>query len=123
MAKTVLLIEDDEDDRRIFHNLINPADHQNFDIRFCTRISQSLEIIKESRPNLVLLDLNLPDSRGLDTLRKLRGWFPDLAIVVLTGEDDSDLVQKARQEGVEEVLIKSEVTVATFKSVISNALG
>ena len=49
--------------------------------------------------DVVLLDLGLPDSQGLDTLRTLRQANPQMAIVVMTGRDDEELALKALQEG------------------------
>ncbi len=61
-------------------------------------------------PSLVLLDLNLPDSHGAETFRKIRQKAPNVPVVILSGQDDEALALKAVHMGVQDYLIKGDVT-------------
>lgn len=71
---------------------------------------------------LVLLDLGLPDSQGLETLRQFRAAVPDLCIVVLTGLDDEDLALQSVAEGAQDYLVKDQVTVQRLSHTIRLAI-
>jgi signal transduction histidine kinase len=59
---------------------------------------------------VVLLDLNLPDSRGADTFRKVLENAPGVPVVILSGQDDEVLAMKALHQGVQDYLVKSDIT-------------
>jgi len=61
-------------------------------------------------PALVLLDLNLPDSHGAETFRRIRQKAPNVPVVILSGQDDEALAIKAVHMGVQDYLVKSDVT-------------
>jgi signal transduction histidine kinase len=76
-----------------------------------TPIGSPLGLDRLSEPDLdvVLLDLSLPDSQGLDTFTSVRTHAPDVAIVVLSGLDDETLAVRAVQEGAQDYLVKGQV--------------
>jgi DNA-binding NarL/FixJ family response regulator len=59
-----------------------------------------------AEPDLVVLDLDMPDDDGLAALRRLRSWSPDTAVVVITGSSDHRLVAAALDAGATGVLRK-----------------
>jgi signal transduction histidine kinase len=74
------------------------------------RLSDALASLDREPPSLVLLDLNLPDSRGADTFRKIRERAPNVPVVVLSSQDDEALAMKAVNHGVQDYLIKGDFT-------------
>ena len=72
--------------------------------------------------DVILLDLGLPDSQGLDTLRTLRGKNPQVAVVVLTGKDDEELALQALKEGAQDYLVKGEIQGGTLQRAIRYAV-
>lgn len=68
-----------------------------------------LKLVVAKHFDVILLDLGLPDSRGLDTLRTLRGRNPYVAIVVLTGKEDEELALEALKQGAQDYLVKNEL--------------
>jgi CheY-like chemotaxis protein len=74
------------------------------------RVSDALVRLAKGGIDLVLTDLGLPDSQGLETYRLLRHMAPDLPIIVLTGNDDQELAVAAVREGAQEFLIKGHIT-------------
>ena len=73
------------------------------------RLSAALAHLRKARFDVVVLDLGLPDSQGLDTFIRLRAHAPGLPILVLTALDDQDLAVRAVHEGAQDYLVKGEV--------------
>ena len=88
--------------------LAEVADGQ-FELVTVDRLSQALRCLFAERFGLVLLDLSLPDSEGLETFTRMRGQSARTPIVVLTGLDDETLAVKAVQKGAQDYLIKGQV--------------
>jgi len=80
----------------------------NSDLDVCCvdRLSAGLESISQQEPAVVLLDLNLPDSRGAETFRRVLNKAPGVPVVVLSGQDDEELATKAVHQGVQDYLVK-----------------
>lgn len=65
-----------------------------------------IEILKHNKPDILLLDLNMPGKSGIELLREIRETYPALKIVVLTVDDSSSLVSKAMAIGAQGYLLK-----------------
>jgi signal transduction histidine kinase len=108
-SKRVLLVEDNPGDADLVRmRLVDGSAPVQVDC--VARLSDALASLDRESPSLVLLDLNLPDSRGADTFRKVRERAPDVPVVVLSGQDDEALAVKAVHQGVQDYLIKSEIS-------------
>jgi DNA-binding response OmpR family regulator len=81
-----------------------------------------LERLQGNAFDLILLDLGLPDSGGLDTFRRLKDAAADLPIVILTGNTDQEAAITAVQEGAQDFLIKGQITGALIIRAILYAL-
>jgi hypothetical protein len=108
----VLLVEDDAEQAALVRALLAKqaridgapgvsADHAD-------SIAAAIREIAERSYDVVLLDLNLPDSHGLDTLRRMRRATPATPIVVLSGEDDTGVALQALNEGAQDYLLKGQ---------------
>jgi two-component system cell cycle response regulator len=75
-----------------------------------------------NRPDVVLLDLSLPDSAGLATVQVMRGVVPDVPIIVLTGQDDHQLAEAALQAGAQDYLVKGQFEHDALGRAIRHAL-
>ena len=105
----VLLIEDNPGDADLVRLRLvesNPA----VDVACVNRLADGLESLKRESPSLVLLDLNLPDSQGAETFRKILEKAPDVPVVILSGQDDQGLAIKALHQGVQDYLVKGGFT-------------
>jgi len=86
----ILLVEDDE---RISEPLVRVLRAEGFDVTHLAEGSVALEHVERTAPDLVLLDLTLPDIDGLDVCRKLRADHADLPIVMLTARaEEMDVI-------------------------------
>jgi CheY-like chemotaxis protein len=102
----VLLVEDSPADARIVRENLACLEGDGFVLVHAERLAEGLERIAAGGIDAVLLDLSLPDSEGLDTLRCLLDGAPDIPIVVLTGNDDGTLAAQAVGMGAQDYLIK-----------------
>jgi DNA-binding response OmpR family regulator len=89
-STSVLLVEDDE---RISEPLIRVLRSEGFDVEHVDAGGAAIESVADARPDLVLLDLTLPDIDGLDVCRRLRANHPDLPIIMLTARaEEMDVI-------------------------------
>jgi signal transduction histidine kinase len=82
----VLIIDDNPLDCKVLQSMLSPSADHNFTAQTAYSLESALQILKDHTINVILLDLNLPDSQGLNTLTKLSEAFPFVAIVINTGE-------------------------------------
>lgn len=105
-AISVLLVEDDSDDARLIEQALRGIEETTFLLDRVDRLASALDWLRRRAPAVILLDLNLPDSRGLETLVMLRTRAPRTAIVVLTAHDGDDGL-KAVRAGAQDYLDKA----------------
>ncbi|MHC4092579.1 MAG: response regulator, partial [Planctomycetota bacterium] len=101
----ILLVEDSPSDARLFRTMLAPAGFM-FELMQVDRLSAALDYLEHDGVDVVLLDLSLPDSSGLDTVTRLRERAPHVPIVILTGADDDELAIKTVQAGAQDYLVK-----------------
>jgi signal transduction histidine kinase len=105
----VLLIEDNPGDADLVRlRLVESRPSVRVDC--ASRLSEGLAAIAREMPSLVLLDLNLPDSHGVETFRKVMEKAPGVPVVVLSGQDDEAMAIKAVNQGVQDYLIKGDLS-------------
>jgi diguanylate cyclase (GGDEF)-like protein len=105
----VLLIEDNPGDARLIREMIAEDPGAPFDVECAERLSQGLERLSAGETGLVLLDLSLPDSLGLETFAKVYAHSPTVPIIVLTGNDDANVALSAVKSGAQDYLIKGRL--------------
>ena len=105
----VLLIEDNPGDARLIREMIAQEPGAAFEIECAPRLAQGLERLSAGGIGLVLLDLSLPDSMGLETFAKVYAHSPAVPIIVLTGNDDNNLALAAVKRGAQDYLVKGRL--------------
>lgn len=105
----VLLIEDDSGDTYLLQALLSSAEPVSFHLVCADRLATGLDHLSRNDFDIILLDLSLPDSRGLSTIDKVRLHTPNVPIVVLTGLDDEDTAMQAVQAGAQDYLSKDHL--------------
>ncbi len=106
---SVLLIEDNQGDARLLQEYLREGAPDQFTLVHTKKLSTGLKRLAKEKPDVVLLDLDLPDSQGLDTFKKVYAQAPNMPIVVLTGMRDSDQAIAAVQAGAQDYLAKGEL--------------
>jgi len=107
----VLLIEDNPGDADLVRLRLVEC-KSAVDVNCAGRLSDGLASLAKDVPSVVLLDLNLPDSRGAETFRKVLEQAPNVPVVILSGQDDEALALKALHQGVQDYLLKGSLTSA-----------
>ena len=115
--KTVLVVEDNEPDKVLVSTRIRQK-WPNVDIISGTSIAKAIEILNQQAVNIVLLDLNLDDSKGSDTVKELRSLYEDLSIVVLTGLANDKTVSECLKLGANHVAVKSQLLNDDFFNIL-----
>ncbi len=104
----ILLVEDDPGDALLLNEELVGAATEPFDLVHACRLSEALEHLRTNSYDVVLLDLNLPDSSGLDTLAKILAPASETAVVLLTGTEDISLGIEAVKQGAQDYLVKGQ---------------
>lgn len=112
MNKTIqiLLIEDNPVDADLIGEMLTEAGGAAFALERSSRLSTGLELLDSRDIDLILLDLSLPDSHGLDTFSKAHARAPQVPVIVLSGLDDEALAVRAVREGAQDYLVKGQVS-------------
>ncbi len=106
----LLLVEDDPGDIRLFMEMLRDARQKDISVETACQLSTALDLLRRGPFDVVVTDLNLPDSAGLETFREVSRAAPDAAIVVLTGVRDWEAGKVAVDEGAQDYLVKGDIS-------------
>ena len=134
----VLIVEDNPGDAELLRVLLDEAeepaapgeDDEDGDappplqiaVRWVERLRDARAALADAPADVVLLDLSLPDARGLSTVAQMRAAAPTLPIVVLTGLDDEALAVRAMRAGAQDYLVKGTVTAPGLRRAVRHAV-
>jgi signal transduction histidine kinase len=104
----ILLVEDDPAQARLLREILAEPDDTRFQVTAVVQLREADRVLGADRFDLILLDLTLPDSMGLDTLRRLHAASPRTPKVVLTSLDDERLGVEAVRQGAQDYLVKGQ---------------
>ncbi len=105
----ILLVEDNLGDADLIMDLL--SDHPLVDFTFCREsyLKNVIDRLSQETFDLILLDLGLPDSNGIETLNDLLKHAPATAVVVITGFDDEKTGMEAVRQGAQDYLVKNQI--------------
>ena len=104
----ILHVEDDPFMGRMMREILTNADHFQFTVQTAETLAGGLDRLAAGPVDVLLLDLSLPDSRGLDTVVRVRRQFPDVPMVVLSGHEDEGMALAAVRLGAQDYLVKGQ---------------
>ena len=107
MKKNILLVEDDLFLIDIYKRKLEAS---GFEVKVAETGAKALKMAREEKPDLVLLDIVLPEMAGWEVLEKLKKEYPPLKIVLLTNLSQREEVEKGLKLGAEKYIIKSQYT-------------
>ncbi|MCB0163196.1 MAG: response regulator [Anaerolineae bacterium] len=118
----VLLIEDNPGDAYLIKFLLKESITAEFQVKNAGHLGKGLDLLENEDFDVILLDLQLPDSHGIETLEKVQQHVLHIPIVLLTGLDDEAFALEAVREGAQDYLVKgkieSDLLVRTLKYAI-----
>ncbi len=114
---TLLVIDDEESILHAFRRAFRPPD---FELHAASTALQGLDLLAKVRPDVVILDIHLPDSSGLDTFDHVRAAEPKTPIVLITGHGTTDLAIEAIKRGAYDYLLKP-LELPTLRDLVTRA--
>jgi DNA-binding NarL/FixJ family response regulator len=109
MAPTVnvLLIDDSPDFAKMVRKWLSAKDDGEFILTWADSLTRGLKSLPNSQVDVILLDLDLPDSNGCETLRAVRAQDPAVPVIVLSANDGEPLTPEIEYEGAQDYINKS----------------
>lgn len=118
----ILIIDDDEDDYLITGEYIRQIPGATFQIDWCYRYEEALDLLCEANYDIYFTDFRLGAKSGLDLLKESKGRGCNNPVVLLTGKGNRDVDFQAMQHGAVDYLIKTELSVEKMERCIRYAL-
>jgi len=117
----VLLIEDDPADAQIFKAYLTEDQAHRYELSHVETIGEALEAIHRYEPDVIVLDLSLPDAQGLEGLRQI-AEVASAPVVVHSGVDDRHMIAEAVKRGAQDYLVKGRYDADLLERVLSYAI-
>lgn len=121
-ALRVLVIEDDLIFQRIIETYLHKSTAFETHVVLACDLDKGLAVLAEQHVDAVLLDLTLPDSEGLETLKSLQDAAPAMPVIVLTGLDDEEVAAEAVRGGAQDFIVKSDLNASTLSRSVRYAI-
>jgi DNA-binding NarL/FixJ family response regulator len=118
----VLLVEDDPGDTRLIRSLLAESSLVHFSWTHVNRLSDATQVLRSEPFDLVLLDLVLTDSQGLETFTSLYPHALCLPVVILTDVDDETLASQTLRAGAQDYLVKDRVDIEMLARALRHAV-
>ncbi len=106
----ILLIEDNPGDARLVDEALREKTQFNINLAIADCLSQGQRHIATEHIHVILLDLNLPDSQGIETFKKVQKFAFNAPIIIMSIVSDKELIFQAMKEGAQDYLIKGQIT-------------
>jgi PAS domain S-box-containing protein len=118
----LLIVEDNPADVLIVRELLDTVRVQRCEVTAAERLSEAITLARAGAPDVILLDLGLPDSDGLGSLSRLRRELGRVPIIVLTHLNDEDVAGQAARDGAQDYLVKGQFSGAMLVRSIRYAI-
>src|ERR1700676_1178404 len=129
MALRVLLAESDPEEALFFQDVLSEIESGRYwtnwvhiEALHAASSSEAVRILENEIIDAILLDLNLADTQGLETFRRVQAAAPQVPIVLLIGLEDHTLAVRMVREGAQDFLIKQQVDCEPLAHVLRNAI-
>ncbi|MAX78980.1 MAG: response regulator [Crocinitomicaceae bacterium] len=116
LSRNALIIDDELDICMLLSNILR---QQSFKTNYALNLHDAQEQLNENAPDIVLLDLNLPDGSGFDIIPTLKAANPNVTIIIQSAHDGIEEKEKALHHGIDHFFSKP-INVAELKAVIAS---
>lgn len=121
-AIKILNVEDDDTDADVLARALQCAPGREYEVHRTHSLAEMPKAIAATRPDLILLDLHLPDARGADTVHGAMRYAADIPVLVLTGSGSEQIGQSSIDAGVQDFIPKTELMSANLPRSIDFAI-
>jgi len=118
----VLLVEDNPGDADLILDILAESCSTKYVVTLADRLQSAFQVLEKAGVDLILLDLGLPDSNGLETVQNMYAVAESVPIVVLTGHDDRRMAIDAVKVGAQDYLVKGKIALDVFERIIRYSL-
>jgi len=118
----LLLLEDDLNEVRRMRAALREDSMNQYEVRQVGTLAESLVYLSKKTPDIILVNLSLPDSQGLVTIKRLQSQAPQTPIIALVGQNDTMDVKQALQAGAQDFLSKGEISSGLLRRAIGYAI-
>ncbi|MDQ6946273.1 MAG: diguanylate cyclase [Actinomycetota bacterium] len=119
----VLLLENNAADANLLRATLGAVSELGFDVECVDQLRPGLDRLAKGGIDVAVVNLSLPDSRGMDTFRAVREEAPDIPLLILTSYEDQHLAVTATSEGAHDYLLKNELWPGTLAHALRQAVG
>ncbi len=118
----ILLVEDSMIDVKLFKAQLDCNENTSYQLINTKTLTETKDTLRKNSFDIILLDLNLPDSAGFDTFTQIHHEFINIPIVILTGDNDEELALKMIREGAQDYLFKGSITSVKLSKTIEYSI-
>lgn len=122
MSTKIAIIEDDQAISTMYRIKFEA---EGFDVEMATNGKLGLELCEDMRPDIVLLDLMMPEMRGDEMLAKMRktDWGKDIKVIVLTNSGEEQAPPELKELGIRRYIVKAEMTPRQVAEMVKTELA
>lgn len=120
--REVLLVEDNLIDAQLMRRLLRRASGAYYRITHVRTLNDAVLSAEELSPDVILADLNLPDSRGTETVASLQTSYPEVPLVIVSSWEDEAISLRSVKAGAQDYLVKGHIDAANLHRVIRYAV-
>lgn len=121
-VREVLLVEDNLIDAQLIRRLLRRVGGAYYRITHVRTLNDAILSAEELTPDVILADLNLPDSRGTDTVTSLQTSYPDIPLVIVSAWEDEAISLRSVKAGAQDYLVKGHIDGANLHRIIRYAV-
>ncbi|NNE20947.1 MAG: EAL domain-containing protein [Myxococcales bacterium] len=121
-VREVLLVEDNRIDAQLIRRLLRRVSSSYYRITHVRTLNDAVLSADELSPDVILADLNLPDSRGTDTVSSLQTAYPDIPLIIVSAWEDEAVSLRSVKAGAQDYLVKGHIDGANLHRVIRYAI-
>jgi len=118
----ILIVEDSQTNNKQLHQMLPKLSGYSPTIKSVNSLNAAFKLLGKDNFNVVLLNLDLPDSSGLDTITSVRRNCPEVAIIVVIDESDEDIGAKIFAKGAQEFILKENYNLQTLNKTLHYAI-
>mgnify|MGYP001223600005 CR=1 FL=1 len=99
----ILVVDDETQVCHVLDELLGQYEHE---VATATSGPEAIAMLPDYQPELILLDILMPDMDGMEVLNHIKDWNPEIPVVILTGVDDENIAEQAIDAGARDYITK-----------------